>query len=104
MMNDIYKEKANLVNELKGIYISLPEDELCIIYLVGEAKPKIYFGGMHEEYVVTKDNHLICVTMNSLSSIEKEMTLKRNAFGYVGDVEQILYYKKNTSPNSVTPE
>lgn len=71
-------------------YIHLGSEDLLIVKLAGSNEWRNYIGA-EQEFVVTEENHLICVTANSCESIKAEVQRKESAIGYVGVIEHMWY-------------
>ena len=87
----MYKEKE--ITALKcgcKEYLLLNGDEY-IIFLFTDKGMKVCMPRSDEEFVITAENHLICVTGNSNYVIELEVLRGKSAVGYVGTIDAMWY-------------
>lgn len=92
-MGKEYVEKAVAAMNLDCEYICIDKEKHNMIVFQIEEKEGFgfYAGTGRDEFVMTKEKYLICVTANSCEAIRKEIMLGKDAYGFVGTVTNMWY-------------
>ena len=88
-----YAKKAVAAADLDSDYICIDEAKNNLIVFQIEEKDgiRVRVGTVPDEFVLTKEKYLICVTANSCEAIRREIMLGKDAYGFVGTVTNMWY-------------
>lgn len=86
-------KKAVAAMDLDSDYICIDKEKHNLIIFQTKEKEGFgfYAGTGVDEFVLTKENYLICVTANSCEAIRKEIMLGKDAYGFIETVTNMWY-------------